>query len=218
MFCLGLWGHKQVNNPFAYAFDEKKHTGSCAFNPEKEVLLSFDFNKDPIVAVAAQLYDDRIEYIKDFRLANSDIYELCDVIKAYFPFALFLVTGDATGHNRSALVRGNINYYTVIQDKLSLSDGQMKQPNINPAVKDRRVLLNSILQNFTVIVDKDNCENTINDFKYVEVDDKGEIKKDRTTEVKKADHLDAASYLLTTFMGWFLNLSYSGEDVEEKYS
>lgn len=209
VFCLGIWGHKQINKPFAYAFDDKKHVGRVEYNSEKELLLGFDFNVDPVVAIAAQLYDDKLEYIKEFTLENSDIYELCDRIKTAYPHGLFLVTGDASGHNRSALAKGNINYYTVIQDQLGLSDGQMKQPSINPHVKDRRVLLNSVLQNFNVIFDEENCPKLIRDMKYVEVDDKGEIKKDRSSDVKKADHLDAGSYLICTFMDWFLNLKYS---------
>lgn len=193
-----------VGKPFAYAFSEEKHVGKCEFNSGMEVLLGFDFNVDPIVCVAAQLYDDRIEYIKDFTLANSNTYELCDAIRAWFPNALFVVTGDATGRNRSALAQGNINHYDIIRKKLLLVDTQIKAPSVNPHVADRRVLLNSVLQNFKVVFDAENCKNTIRDMKYVEVDDYGDIKKDRSSEVKKADHIDAASYLLSTFMSHFI--------------
>lgn len=203
-----------VGKPFAYAFSEEKHVGHCEFNGDKEVLLSFDYNVDPIVCVAAQLYDDRIEYIKDFTLSNSNTYDLCDVIFAYFPFAVFVVTGDATGRNRSALSQGNINHYDVIRQKLRLVDTQIKAPSVNPHVADRRVLLNSVLQNFKVVFDAENCKNTIRDMKYVEVDDFGDMKKDRSSDVKKADHIDAASYLLTTFMGNFIKRNYE----EPQYS
>lgn len=197
-----------VGKPFAYAFKAEKHIFHCEYNPNKELLIGFDFNCDPIVAVAAQLYDDKLEFIKDFTLPNSDIYELCDRIITTFPNALFLITGDATGHNRSALAKGNINYYTVIQQKLGLGDGQMKQPSINPHVADRRVLMNSLLQNFKLFFDEDNCPDLIKDMKYVEVDDNGDIKKDRSNEVRRADHLDAAGYLMCTFLDWFLDLKY----------
>lgn len=199
----GDWRAFAVDKPFAYAFSEERHVGKCEFNGNKEVLLSFDFNKDPCTAVAAQLYDDRIEYIHEFDKDN-DIESLCDRIKARFPFAVFLVTGDATGRNRSALIKGNINFYTIIQRVLGLIDTQMRQPTTNPAVSDRRVLLNSVLQNFKVIFDAEACEHTIQDMKYVEVDDFGEIKKDRTSDTKKSDLLDCSSYLLCTFMSNFL--------------
>ena len=198
-----------VGKPFAYAFSEEKHVGKCEFNSEKEILLSFDFNASPMSAVAAQLYDDRIEYIKEFTINNSNTYEICDMIHAYFPYAVFLVTGDATGRNRSALAQGNINHYIVIQQKLGLVDTQIKSPSINPHVKDRQVILNSVLQNFKVIIDPDNCPNTIRDLKYVEVDDNGDIKKDRSSETKLADHLDCFSYLLCTFMGDFIKINHA---------
>ncbi len=204
-----------VGKPFAYAFSEEKHVGRCEFNGDKEILLSFDYNVDPIVCVAAQLYEERIEYIKEFTLSNSNTYELCDVVRAYFPYAVFLVTGDATGRNRSALSQGNINHYDVIKSKLGLVETQIKAPVVNPHVADRRVLLNSVLQNFTVIFDEENCKNTIRDMKYVEVDDFGEMKKDRSTDLKKADHIDAASYLLTTFMsGYIKNLDFFPSETE----
>jgi hypothetical protein len=205
-----------VGRPFAYSFQQDKHVRKTQYNPTKELLVSFDFNCDPIVAVTAQLYEDRLEFIRDFTLSNSDIYELCDRIKASYPNALLLITGDATGHNRSALAKGNINYYTVIQQKLGVGDGQMMQPNINPAVSDRRVLMNSLLQNFNVAFDPINCQNLIKDMKYVEVDDKGEIKKDRSTESRKADHMDAAGYLMNTHLSWFLSLKHNNY-VENNY-
>ena len=195
-----------TNNPFAYAFSESKHVGSCEYNPRYELLLSFDFNVDPITCVVAQQYDNTIHFINEFRLQNSDIYELCDRVKAMYPNALLLVTGDATGQNRSALAKGNINYYTVIEQSLNLTPNQMLQPTINPSVADSRVLCNSILQNYRIVIDKENCKHLIEDLKYVEVDDKGDIKKDRSAEFKKADELDCFRYLLNTHFSWFINL------------
>ena len=120
------------------------------------------------------------------------------------PNALLLVTGDATGHNRSALTKGNINYDVVIQQELNLADGQMQQPSINPAVKDSRVLMNSMLQNANIIIDEKNCEYLIQDLKYVEVDDSGDIAKNKD---KHQSHLlDGARYLLNTFFDYFLEL------------
>jgi hypothetical protein len=122
-----------------------------------------------------------------------------------------LVTGDATGHNRSALAVGNINYYTVIKEKLRLSDNQLKVPGVNPALSDSRVLSNSILQNFNFIVDE-SCKYLIEDLKYVEVNDKGEVDK---TKDKHRSHLsDCLRYLLSTFHGKLINIVFSDADGE----
>lgn len=201
----GDWSAFAVNNPFLYGFNDEKHIGECSFDPYKELYLSFDFNVDPITCISCQHYDDKIFIIDEFRLPNSDIYELCKRIHSKYPNALIRVTGDATGQNRSALTKGNMNYYTIIQLELGLADAQMDQPTINPAVSDSRVLCNSILQNYPVTISP-NCVKLIEDCKYVEVDDKGDIKKDRSSEYAKADLLDGFRYYLNTYFDWFLNL------------
>ena len=198
-FVEGDWSAFAVNNPFAYAFDMNKHLGPVTFDQNKSLNLSFDFNIDPITCIAGQ----DMNIIQEFRLKNSDIYELCDRIKAMYPNALFVVTGDATGHNRSALAKGNINYYLVIRERLNLSQGQMKQPTINPAVSDSRVALNSILQNGKLLINPETCPYLIQDLQTVEVDDKGDI--DKGKDKYKSHLLDCLRYYLNTFYGRFVS-------------
>jgi hypothetical protein len=197
--------------PFAYSFIEDKHVGKCSFDPNYELMLSFDFNVDPITCVAAQHIENKegmmeLRFVKEFQLSNSNIYDLCDAITATFGLynPLYLVTGDATGRARSAITTGNLNYYRVIQQKLELSDLQIKTPRINPAVSDSRVLVNSMLQNYNIVIDKGSCPGLVYDLKYVEVDEHGDIKKDRSSDAKKADLLDGCRYLCHTFFKWFL--------------
>lgn len=200
-----------TNNPYFYAFDQTRHIQPCEFTSDGYLYISFDFNVDPITAIASQYIDGQIRVIKEFRLSNSNIYELCDRITATYPTAVLLVTGDATGHNRSALAVGNINYYTVIKEKLRLSDNQLKVPGVNPALSDSRVLCNSILQNFNFIVDE-SCKYLIEDLKYVEVNDKGEVDK---TKDKHRSHLsDCLRYLLSTFHGKLINIVFTEDDGE----
>ena len=193
-----------TGRPFAYAFDTTRHVKQVYYSDSTELRLSFDFNVDPITAISSQDVDGEINILKEFRLQNSDIYELCDQIKAAYPSALFIVTGDATGHNRSALAQGNINYYSVIQQKLNLSQGQMMQPSVNPAVKDSRVLVNSILQNHPLYIDP-SCVHLIDDLKYVEVkEDTNDI--DKTKDKHRSHLLDTFRYLLNTFHKDFIHL------------
>lgn len=207
-----------AQRPFAYAYSDAIHKGKRVFDPNLELMLAFDFNKDPITCVASQHgeapaegrhkpdIDMELRYIKQFKLANSDIYALCDEIKASYDVynPLYLITGDATGRARSALVRGNVNYWKVIKSEMGVSDNQIKTPSVNPSVKDTRVLVNSMFQNYNIIVDEDNCPDLIQDFKYVECDEFGDLLKDRTGEYKKADLLDCARYNQATFFKWFI--------------
>ena len=186
-----------TGRPFLYNFDATRHVVSgLAFDPKHELQISFDFNVDPITAVVGQYVKGQIRLLKEYRLENSNVYELCDRIRADYPTALYLVTGDAAGRQRSALSNGNINYYTVIRQKLNLSDGQLKVMGVNPAVSDTRVLFNSILQNFDYVVDK-SCTFAIEDFKYVEVDDNGDI--DKKKDKHRSHLLDAERYRINTF-------------------
>lgn len=217
LFVNGDWNSFAVNNPFAYCFDETKHVGKCEFDPNLELMLSFDFNKDPITCVVSQHGEARensqhpeidleLRYIKEFKLSNSDIYALCEAIKTTYDYhnPLYLITGDATGRARSALVRGNINYWKVIKQEFGVSDNQIKTPSVNPSVKDTRVLMNSMFVNYNVVVDPDNCPAFIKDLKFVECDEFGDLMKDRTGEYKKADLLDCARYNQATFFKWFI--------------
>lgn len=197
-FVEGDWSAFAVNNPFAYAFDAVKHLGRPAFDPTKPLQLSFDFNVDPLTCISGQ----GMNILSEFRLKNSDIYEMCDRIKATYPNALFIITGDATGRARSALAKGNINYYLVIKQRLNLSDGQMKQPSSNPAHSDARVILNSIMQNGNLLINSEACPFLVTDLQSVEVDDKGEI--DDSKDKYKGHLLDCLIYYLCTFHGRFI--------------
>ncbi len=187
-----------ANNPFAYAFDVDKHVHDVVFDPHQHIYLSFDFNVDPITCIAVQHVSGCINVIGEFALRNSDIYQLCDSIIAKYPKASLIVTGDATGANRSALTAGNTGYYDVVQSRLRLGRMQMRQPAVNPSVRDTRVLVNSLLQNYCVKIDR-SCKGLITDLKYVEVDEEGDIIKDRSTDVRKSDLMDCFRYYCATF-------------------
>lgn len=200
----GDWSAFAVNNPFCWAFDEEKHVKPCEYNPNHELTLAVDFNVDPLSAFVCQNYEvGRIEILREYRLPNGNIYDLCDRLISDWPNALWLVTGDATGQARSALTRGNTNYYTVIRQSLGLAPGQMRQPHVNPSIRDTRVLLNSILQNGEFSVDP-SCEWVIRDLKLVEVDGEGDILKDRKNDARFSDFLDGIRYNCYTFHKSFL--------------
>ena len=183
--------------PFAYAYDEAKHVKPCVRDIVDHVCLSFDFNVDPLTCIAAHCSVSSIRIFKEWAINSGDIYEMCERIKTDLPGAVFIVTGDATGAGRSAISRGNTNYYAVIKNSLGLVDNQLKNPAINPAVHDSRVLLNSMLSHFDISIDP-KCEGLRKDLKYVEVDGEGNILKDRKSSTRKADLLDCLRYLLNT--------------------
>lgn len=200
VFTNGLWGNRKVTDPFCYCFDEEKHKRVNYIDPSLELILSFDFNVNPITCGVYQHIADDIRCLESIKLKNSNIYELCDYIVVKYNGYMFLVTGDATGRNTNALVQDNINYYTVIRQKLGLGAGQIKTPTVNPPMHENRVLVNTVLLKANVSMHPEHCKDLIFDCKNVSVNDVGKIDKgDRSNPKKRADHLDNFRYYLNTF-------------------
>lgn len=212
IFVEGDWNAFSVNKPFAYAFDENVHVDSDSeYSDILPLWLSFDFNIDPITCLVAQHHDDDddfLDIIAEFKLKDGSTDSLCDAIIAKFGHynPTYFVTGDATGNNRSALTGGNINHYYIIKNKLGLASSQIKTKKRNMSPKNLRVLTNSLLQNYDIRISP-KCETYINDLKYVEVDDNGDIKKDRSNENRKADLLDCGNYLYEAIFPTFVKFS-----------
>jgi len=201
IYVLGEWGIDDKNNKFAYAFERNKHVSEdINYNPNEYIYLSFDFNVDPITCVVVQYYEDVIDVVECIKLDNSDIYALCSRIKSSYPQGIFIVTGDATGQNRSAMVKDKLNYYLIIKQELGLLDSQFKVPKQNPRIEENRVLVNAVLSTMTVQVSEHKAEELIYDLTYVEVDENNKLVKDNRADKKQqADALDCFRYYCNTF-------------------
>lgn len=200
-FVLGNWDIIDVDKPFAYGFSAKRHVAKLNTRPSKSlpVYLSFDFNVDPITCIVGQHTSKWIKFLKEYKLGNSNIYALCEAIKNDYPDAYFYVTGDASGNNRSAMVKGNLTYWKIIQKELNLQPSQMMVPTVNPGIANNRVLVNSVLEKFpSILFDAEGCPHTINDLQYCEVNGHGDIDKSKG---KHMTHLlDCFRYYINT---WF---------------
>ena len=206
VYVLGRWGRRENNNPFFYAFNRDKHLAKTVWNRAHETYLSFDFNRSPITCQVWQYYDQHLRGIQSIKLDNSDIYKLCDyILQRYGIGANYLVTGDSTGQNSSALVQNGIHYYTVIKQKLGLANAQIKVPTKNPPLKESQVLSNAVLVNVQTSIDPDNCKPLIFDLENVRLTPDGGIeKKDRNDPAQQADQADCFRYLCDTFFKWVL--------------
>lgn len=205
-FIEGDWTNfLDTDNLWAFAFDRSKHLGECEPVKKYPLYLSFDFNRNPICCSIIQWYNNEVRILETVKLANSDIYKLCDYITVNYPNYFYVVTGDATGQNSSALVQDNINFYTVIKQKLQLANNQLKVPTINPRLEDNQVLFNSILTHYKIIVHKDKAKHFIYDCENVRTSPEGKIDKDnRQDPTKQADALDTVRYWFNVFMWNFL--------------
>jgi len=208
-----VWKFLTEAKLFAYSFDANRHVvdintleGKDFMKADKKlpVRLIFDFNVDPITCLAVQ--HDGIRWakvIKEYRLRNSDIFELCTRIKSDWAGYYVTATGDASGRQRSALTKGKRTYITTIQKLLGLSPRQMQFPKSNPSVANTRILLNSILHSHPEFYISSECQFLIDDLATVKVDDDGEI--DKKKDALKTHLLDNIRYFVWNYFRKFLN-------------
>lgn len=200
VFTLGKWGNRLVTDPFFYCFNKAANVGPTKHNRRLETALSFDFNVNPLTCCVFQHSENNIWGIESIKLPNSDIYKMCDYIKGSYNDSLFLVTGDATGQNTTALVREGLHFYTVIKSELSLSASQLRVPSVNPPIDKNRVLCNAVFKKMSVTLDPIKCKDLIFDCQNVSVNDLGKIDKgDRSNPKKRADFADGMRYYFNTF-------------------
>jgi phage terminase large subunit len=194
IYCLGEWGIVDTSNKFLYAFNQELHVNPCSLDESIPVKLTFDFNLEPFAVTVYQTPDkDTSNFIDKIRLNDSDIYQVCDHIKAKYPNHFFIVTGDASGKNRSGTARGKTSYWRIIKSELNLRDAQIRLRGKNLGLIESRVLCNSALQHKNINIDPSLTE-LINDCKYSIVDETGILVKDR--KEYKNDFLDGLRYAL----------------------
>lgn len=185
------------DRPFFYSFNPDKHVID-EYSPNKHlpIVFSADFNKDPMTCLIGQQVDPWTVYAFDeIDMPDGSTPEVCDLLVANYTQWMYSmqVTGDATGRNRTALVRGNLNHYRVFKDILQLSDDDIRVPKQNLALSDSRVLCNSVLKNAKFYITK-NCKKTIKDIQMAMVDNEGELIKNPTFP---NHHGDTFRYLIS---------------------
>ena len=204
----GKWGKPGAKRPFVFAFKENNIGHGLKHDSKLTVYLSFDFNVDPITAIAVQHgYKNGklwINVFKEFRLPSSDIYELTKEIRTYFyQTTYFLVTGDATGSARSAMTKGHTNYYQIIKSELRLTNANFKVSRSNPSVKDSRALMNTLFMREDFLVD-DSCRYLLDDLRYVESDEHGLMDKKKAEADGMGHLLDTLRYYCFKFHNRYL--------------
>lgn len=192
-------------NKFIYNFSREKHiVKGLQSIPHLPIILSFDFNIDPITCLVGQCDNlDEVRILDEYRLMNSDIYELCSRIQADYGNRMLLVTGDASGNNRTALKR-DFSYYKVIKEVLKIGVGQFKIPPANPPIKKTRVLCNSLLGRHPNYHFSDRVPYLITDLEECETDSEGDI--DKSKDKHQTHLLDCFRYFNNSFMSKFLDL------------
>jgi hypothetical protein len=194
-----------VDRPFLWAFHEDQHViNSYQSNPHLPIICSFDFNKNPMTCIVGQSENIRKTIVFDeIIMNNGSTVEVCAEIRKRYKQWQFKIniTGDASGRNRSPLLVGNVNHYTIIKRELQLKDREMLVEVKNPDHATSRILCNSVLQNAEFYITK-NCKVTLSDMQYATTDSEGGLIK---TAEAGLHCLDAWRYLIGASYPEFLS-------------
>jgi len=221
----GSW-EVDIEGSFMYAFDQKLHLrDGIRVSPARDIWISFDFNVDPMTAILFQTdHSTYFRVFKEFRVPNSDTYDLCARIKAWLLENGYQnriqVTGDASGKNRISGAREHINHYEIIRTELGVAEQFFNIPGANPFISDSRVFCNSILARFPeVSIDPEGCPYLVEDLRFVlvGVDQEGKIRIQKTgknqyagVDNSKLGHLlDCLRYGLHVTLSKFIRIPRS---------
>lgn len=211
VFTLGLWGNKENDMPWAFAYKREKHVSDGVriphpvWNRNMITFLAWDFNRNPMCCNVIQ-WDQakQTAYVLEvIKIPKTGVDEMCDHIKLYYPGALYMVTGDYSGNTASSLYKEQVTHYKLIKHHLGLSDAQIKvKPN--PRLEKNSTLVNSILAYYNVIIHGEKARPLVFDMENVRRRADGTIlKDDRDNPAQQADSLDGFRYFCNMFLGWF---------------
>lgn len=181
-----------------FAFDRRKHTGHVEYDPTSPLVMSWDFNRNPMTCTLFQHINGQARGIDCIRIENATTRMVCQEIDRKYPGAFFLVTGDVAGKNATTL--SLLNNYDVVKAYFNLSRSQMQYSGSNPRLADSRYFINSLFEQYDIVFDSERCKPAIFDFENVIADDENKpIKTTRDNVAQQADFLDNVRYYFHRF-------------------
>ncbi|MBS1513879.1 MAG: terminase family protein [Bacteroidetes bacterium] len=152
----------------------KDDSGDAMRGDDERIVISFDFNVNPICA-AEIIYIGKVRYqIYEYKISNSSTRELCETIITSLErrfgecadnLSLF-ITGDASGNTRSTI--GDSTDYAII--KRAFEEAGFSTyffiKGANPPVRERVNFVNSLFEKEQFYI-LSNCKNSIKDRELV---------------------------------------------------
>ena len=192
------------------------HIADINFDPNKPLILSFDFNIDPMVITCHHLWFDNNSHhwhtFDEIVINNGSVPQAIKIIKDKFPEIVLskaLITGDQTGSKRDINSIDHRYSWLLIKEGLRVADNRLKIPRVNPSVSTNRELCNYILYAHPDVKVSSRCKTLIYEAKYTEADHEGGIaKKNRNNLAQRADALDTWRYVANSFLPDFIEKSH----------
>lgn len=205
----GDWeAQREVLNPFASHYSPVRHTAGARHQPNRQLIISVDFNLNPFAVIFAHIWNEpgtgMVCHIFDQgSIDKGSIPAMADLIKSRYGQWLITckLTGDASGQKGDISQRDNASYYDQLQRLLGLRHSQVMVPPSNPSHENSRADVNYVLEYLPDFKISTSCHDLMRDFGNVQCDAFGTIiKRNRKDLAQRADFLDAARYLINTFL------------------
>jgi hypothetical protein len=150
IYCLGLWGNKQLGGLFYKKFS-LKNTRVNTYNKFLPIHLAFDFNVNPYMSCSVWQMDGNTLYNIDeiaCKTPSNDTRSVCrEFIYRYnlHNTGLFIY-GDPSGRNEDTRSEKGHNDYSVIEDELAKFNPILRVASSHPPVHMRGMFINAIFE------------------------------------------------------------------------
>jgi len=228
IYCLGNWGMIRNAERAYHQFNRENcvvlWTDMPMFKSETELIVSYDFNINPMCAVMYIFHDGVYTQIREWRIDNSNTEELTELVAQHIRSLgiaqSIIVTGDASG--RAKGTKGFMSDYEIIQKILAKYDVKfaLRIPEANPPVRDRINYVNKMFQTGKLKLSQ-SCKFSIQDRELVtwkkgseqfkidksqadltHLSDAADYAIWNTQALVKSDEADNASYLIGGQRRW----------------
>lgn len=150
IYALGNWGSVRNAERVYHQFNRNLlFTYSNDLNYD-DVIISFDFNVNPMCAVMLLYYNDKYYQVKEWKVNNSNTEEVAELVAEYLIncniINSVILTGDASG--RAKGTKGFMSDYEIIQKVFHKAGVKyiLRIPPANPPVRDRVNYVNKMFQ------------------------------------------------------------------------
>ena len=149
---------------------------------------------------------EQIMILREIRIENATIYDMCEVLKAEFNPGQIKITGDPRGTARHSLsLSAALNHYAVIVDQLRISERQVELPQAYPAPAEEhnilRLIANSLLCRYPQLYIDEGCKYLLQDIKYITTVNG---RREKLKEGKGGHLLDCMLYYFYTYFSNFI--------------
>lgn len=191
VFVEGNWDIQlKTGGEFYKCFEIAKHVKATKYDPDLPLHISWDDNVVPYLPCGVfQIEGLQIRMIDEIAgvTPENTVKSVCNEIKRKYPnhkAGMFLY-GDATANKRDTKLEHGQNFFTIIEDYLSVYRIANRVPYSNPSVVMRGNWINTVfetnLSGLEVIIGE-NCIKTISDFVSLKESPDGTKLKEMATD------------------------------------